>query len=77
MISICQDCSHRKGYFITHPKSGEAGIVGVVCERPAYTVRYIPLQDHCVSFEPIASKDNCNGDCEHCESRTEWKEWAE
>lgn len=76
MISICRDCSHRKGYFITHPKSGGAGIVGVMCEPPAYTMRYIPLPDLCMSFKPIASEDNCNGDCEHCANRDEWKEWA-
>ena len=77
MRCICEDCIHRKGWFIALPKSGEGGFTGVMCEPPAYTMRYISVPDICISFKPIASEDNCNGDCEHCESHTEWQEWAE
>ena len=76
MTSICHDCAHKAGYFLALPKS-EENYTGIICKRPAYTTRWLPLQDICLNFEPIASKDSCNGDCEHCANRDEWKEWAE
>lgn len=38
--------------------------------------RYKSKSHDCKKYSPI-NRGWCTGDCERCESRTEWKEWAE
>lgn len=74
---LCISCKHFRGIYKPYHMSDEWG-VHVVCDDVvrlgAITRDSIML--NCFSFEPIVSEDNCNGDCEHCESHTEWKEWV-
>lgn len=64
---LCVMCQYSNGIV----DMGYAG-AGVYC---SLLKRYTGLRVDCANFKSRPAE--CSGDCEHCESRTEWQEWAE
>ena len=74
---LCLHCERNMG--LDGEGKGEGVRIALVrCGRDrCWTYRY--LRTRCPEYKADCSKqpEPCNGDCEKCRTRTEWKEWSE
>ena len=72
---LCLHCERNMGLY-EEWRGEEACAALVKCGRDEW---YRHLRTKCPRYKADCLKqpEPCNGDCEHCKSRTEWQEWAE
>lgn len=75
---LCLHCEHMLGLHEAHLEDDEYMPVAK-CDRGNGESFHTPLRTRCSKYYADCSKqpEPCNGDCEKCRTRTEWKEWSE
>ena len=74
---LCLHCERNMG--LDGVWRGEGVNIALVrCGRDGCWA-YRPLRTKCPGYiaDCLKQPEPCNGDCEHCANRDEWKEWAE
>ena len=74
---LCLHCERNMG--LSEEWRGEGACAALVeCGRDGCWV-YRHLRTRCSGYKADCLKqpEPCNGDCEKCRTRTEWKEWSE
>ena len=72
---LCLHCTHNLKLDEEWRDDGDSAAL-VRCGSDGY---YRHLRTKCPWYKADCLKqpEPCNGDCEHCANRDEWKEWAE
>lgn len=73
---ICLHCKHNLELSKGPIGDGDECAALVRCGRDGW---YRHLRTKCPGYiaDCLKQPEPCNGDCEHCANRDEWKEWAE
>ena len=73
---LCLHCKHNLELSKGQIGDGDEFAALVRCGRDGW---YKHLRTNCPGYKAdcLKQQEPCNGDCEKCRTRTEWKEWSE